>query len=559
MSTLSIKQRLLLAFGLMLLTVLALGGFAVNRVGALTDHLTELGTDVMPGMAVLGQLNGDIDDCRFAETRATRAKDPEAVAKAAQDWHQALSKTEDDLAIYRPTVNTPEEKAIYDQFVTPWEEYKTVAPQVLALAGQGKMDEAAALSDGRSWDLFNAASDIVAKDLDYNVTTGKQSADEALDTATFANRSIMVTIAVATALVLGLSLAAIRAVLGPIASLVSAVDGISQDRIEQEVPHITRQDEFGPLARALEGWRVSLIERKRLDDDAEAARQSRERRAQRIEALTERFNSAVSTMLSGVTGASEQMRDTAQAMSANAEQTSRQATSVAAASEEATTNIETVASAAEELSSSIREIGRQVEQSTRISRTASEEAERTDGTVKGLAEKSARIGEVVKLINDIASQTNLLALNATIEAARAGEAGKGFAVVAGEVKSLANQTAKATEEIGAQVAAVQTATGEAVSAIAGIVGRIREIGEIAAAIAAAVEEQQAATAEIARNVAQAAAGSQGVAGTIAGVTRAAGETGAAAGQVLDSAQQMAGQAEGLRAEVTRFIGEVRTA
>ena len=67
---------------------------------------------------------------------------------------------------------------------------------------------------------------------------------------------------------------------------------------------------------------------------------------------------------------------------------------------------------------------------------------------KGPANK---IGEVVHLINDIASQTNLLALNATIEAARAGEAGKGFAVVASEVKSLATQTARATEEIGGQI------------------------------------------------------------------------------------------------------------
>ncbi|MDP6925865.1 MAG: methyl-accepting chemotaxis protein [Rhodospirillales bacterium] len=113
-----------------------------------------------------------------------------------------------------------------------------------------------------------------------------------------------------------------------------------------------------------------------------------------------------------------------------------------------------VASGAEELSSSISEINRQAFTSLGITNTAVEATKHINEHVQGLAQAAQKIGEVVGLINDIASQTNLLALNATIAAVRAGEAGKGFAVVASEFKNLANQTARATDEIFGQVTAI---------------------------------------------------------------------------------------------------------
>ena len=76
--------------------------------------------------------------------------------------------------------------------------------------------------------------------------------------------------------------------------------------------------------------------------------------------------------------------------------------------------------------------------------------------------KAGNINNVVITITKVADQTSILSLNAAIEAEKAGEYGAGFAVVAREIRRLANQTAVATLEIEQIVKDMQSAVSNGV-------------------------------------------------------------------------------------------------
>ena len=320
-----------------------------------------------------------------------------------------------------------------------------------------------------------------------------------------------------------------------------------------------RKDEVGALARSLEALRQALADgvAQRAAQEAVEARQQAvvNERAR----LAEHFVQRTQEMVSGFGASSVELADSANNLTDTAGDTARQGEAVSSAADHAARNVHAVAASAEELSASIQEIASLVERS---SMTASEAATAARGSVtnvRALSMAVHEIGEVVSLINEIASQTNLLALNAAIEAARAGEAGRGFAIVAAEVKELANQTTGATEQIRSKIDEIKSATDTAVTAMDNIVATLSSIELSSQSIASAVEEQGAATAEIAENTQRAASAASDVTVIIEKVGASSQATDAAARHVLTVSGELKQQSARLEEEVRLFVEGLRVA
>ncbi|MBR0897998.1 MCP four helix bundle domain-containing protein [Bradyrhizobium tropiciagri] len=558
----SIRAKIIAVVAFLLVAMTGMGLLAVVNLRSINANTVDVTTSWLPSVRALGDLRAGVITYRnvirehmLSETLEDKLAQEKTLATVVEANLKAR-------AVYEPLITSPEERALYNQWVDAWTRYKKGTEEVMALSRKdvGKMPREAHELNAKTVNKIGLESDeILRKDIDLNNAGADTAAQAASNSYASAVMLLAMILGAAIIVGVGVSFLMIRDVSAGIASIVSPMQALGRGDLTANVPHQGEKTEIGAMADTLQVFKEALVAKKAADEAAAVDAEAKIERGRRVDAITRNFEQMIGEIVQTVSSASTQLEASASTLSSTARRSQELTTSVAAASEEASTNVQSVASATEELSSSVTEISRQVQESARMAGDAVGQARTTNDRVSELSKAAARIGDVVELINTIAGQTNLLALNATIEAARAGEAGRGFAVVASEVKALAEQTAKATGEIGQQIAGIQTATQESVGAIKEISSTIEKLSEISSTIAAAVEEQGAATQEISRNVQQAAQGTQQVSANITDVQHGANETGSASSQVLSAAQSLSGDSNRLKLEVGKFLEAVRAA
>jgi len=405
---LKIQSRLGVGFSLLLLLVIVASGLSAYSLTDSQDATANVGRQL--GNSVLSQQA--LKDMALARGHAwvgVVTNNPAYAAKADEFFASSRQHLKDLEA----TTKNPGRRARVVELSGKIADFRQQLAAVIALKDKGfDSDEAKATLAAATKAFIEVDSFGGQLAADY------LNAAKATQAAAAQDASLSMAIAIGCGIVsvilgIGLAVAISRSITRPLREMIGLVGRLGRGDTKTAVRGTDRADEFGPLALALEQWRASLIaaDGQRAEEQARSIR--RDERTRTVEALTGEFDRGASGVINTVSGAATEMEATARTMMSTAGQTSGRATTVAAAAEQSTASAQAVASAAEELSASISEIGRQVNQSSLAAKSAADEAERTNRTVQGLADSSARIGEVVHLINDIASQTNLLALNAT--------------------------------------------------------------------------------------------------------------------------------------------------
>jgi methyl-accepting chemotaxis protein len=562
MTTLSIAARMTIVFAVIAITQAGITAISIYGLQRSDKDIADLYQARLLPVSELARIN---ELMRASEEQLSigviARSSPKFMARYMDRVERNLAEIETLAASYRLHVGGSADEALFADWSAKRDALlsKGIRPAMAALSKQD-FSSAEDTVLGTAVKEFAAAQTAYEAVLTSALARAKTTHEEAVERYRFTRNVTLGALAVALLLSGLLALYVRRAVTGPLSVISRAMRRLAGGENCVDIPHIGRDDEVGQTAKAAQSFKESLLRIEAMEAEGkEAEARAAEQRKADMRRLANNFETAVGEIAESVFRASGELETSASQLAAAAAASQDLSASAATSSHDASENVLSVASASEQLSVSVTEISHQVQESSRIAQNAVDHARKSDASIAELALAAARIGDVIKLIKSIAGRTNLVALNATIEASRAGISGRGFAVVAEEVKSLAMQTSKATEDIRAHIGAMQAATGESVAAIKEIGMIIGRISEISGSISDAVSQQDTATQEIAQNVNVAAKVTLHVADSMGDVRRAAGEAGAVSAQVLASAKSLAFGGNQLKAELNRFLNEVRAA
>ena len=249
----TIARRLIILLTVPLLAIVGVGLFSRWQLSELATRSRYVADIQIPSLATLGNITRTYEDIRInvrdhllTTNQSERAKVRAAFADNELRLTQLLSHYADRLIL------DEQDRRLLNDFREQTRDWISGAKQVMALAEQGRQDEAVALLNGSMGTLADNLVSVSGEWIQHNETIATAAGKTAIESTEASRRNMLIAALVALALSGVLGFLTFRRIVTPIRALDTSVKTIAAGDYAQEVPFTTAQDETGGLARSIE-------------------------------------------------------------------------------------------------------------------------------------------------------------------------------------------------------------------------------------------------------------------------------------------------------------------
>lgn len=439
MGSITIRNKIIASFGIILLVMAVIGTFGSFRLGAIEDEADTVEDDSLPGIYQTGLIKDALYEGRELSNRYLLSSDDGDRAALAAALKQNRAHLARVLDGYEATVSGADDRKMFSEFKSSLAAYQASEDahlRTISAIPEGGTAGVDRQSDAQFGTIMSSAHALSLKNKEW----GAEAATRVREDIDGLQNAFTLALGLALLIALGCSIHLLRAITRPLRQLADLMDAMRQGDFTQRM-EIERQDEFGELG---DGFN-------RMADEVMG-----------LVGQLQKSGIRVSTSMTEIAATSKQQQATANEIAASTTEIGATSREISATSKELVRTMNDVAVVAEhaaELAGSGQSGLAHMEETMG---QVMEAAGSINAKLAVLNEKAGNINQVVTTITKVADQTNLLSLNAAIEAEKAGEYGRGFAVVSSEIRRLADQTAVATLDIEEMVKEIQSAVSAGV-------------------------------------------------------------------------------------------------
>ncbi len=277
MNRLRFGPKLLLAFGVLLAFMAAVGLSAVGQLSKVARQADAIATDSLGSVRRVAEIGTSAAQSRSAAlellTRlnlnyAAGADESARAVKVADAQMQA------HVAAYLPYVKTEAQRTLWSAASARWDEYYKEQARAISIADDGLAGDAQKVLIGQGKLKFDAFEGALGAVIEASNAEAEQARVTADATASSARRTVFVLLALAAAISLAVALTMTRSVTGPLQTTVTLLEHIGAGKLDNALT-TTRQDEIGQLLTGLAKTQERLRERAQAEQQRTAADRDR--------------------------------------------------------------------------------------------------------------------------------------------------------------------------------------------------------------------------------------------------------------------------------------------